>query len=469
MTRRILLNVALTLVVLGIAVAGGVLVYRQWQARQTVSAAKAGKKPAAPIADGTMPARLSPQARANLGIVSRPLAVSTYWRKIEVPGVIADWPGVSDRAVAAPIAGVVTEIHGFPGDTVEPQSPLFTIRLQSESLNTSQLELFKATREIELVRQKRDRLEPLVQSGGLPKPRLIELDNDILRLQVNVQAYRQDLQGRGLTAEQIGAAATGEFLSDIVVRAPAEQKQPSPAADVVLAATQSDEPEKLPFSFEVEQLKVELGQQILAGEVLCILADHRALLIEGRGFKEDMPRVQEAVRNAWPVEVDFELPPGGNWPAPPATLHIQHVANLIDEESRTFRFFLPLENQWQPYAQQGQTHVMWRFRPGGRVQLHVPVEKLENVLVLPKTAVVWEGPEAYIFRQNGDLFDRRPVHVLAEDRTSVVIANDGSLRPGSYIAQNAAASLNRVLKAQLASGQPTNLHVHADGTTHAAH
>ena len=28
---------------------------------------------------------------------------------------------------------------------------------------------------------------------------------------------------------------------------------------------------------------------------------------------------------------------------------------------------------------------------------------------------------------------------------------------------------NRVLKAQLASGQPTNVHVHADGTTHAAH
>jgi len=59
--------------------------------------------------------------------------------------------------------------------------------------------------------------------------------------------------------------------------------------------------------------------------------------------------------------------------------------------------------------------------------------------------------------------------VLAEDRTNVAIANDGSLRPGSYIAQNAAASLNRVLKAQMASGQPTNIHVHADGSTHAAH
>ena len=112
---------------------------------------------------------------------------------------------------------------------------------------------------------------------------------------------------------------------------------------------------------------------------------------------------------------------------------------------------------------------MWRFRPGDRVRLLVAVEKIDNVFVLPQAALVREGPDAFVFRQNGDLFDRIAVHVLHEDSTSVVIANDGKLRKGAFIAQNAAASLNRVLKAQLASGQPTNIHVHADGTTHAAH
>ena len=34
---------------------------------------------------------------------------------------------------------------------------------------------------------------------------------------------------------------------------------------------------------------------------------------------------------------------------------------------------------------------------------------LAVALVLPAAAVVREGPEAYVFRQNGDLFDRRPV------------------------------------------------------------
>ena len=62
-----------------------------------------------------------------------------------------------------------------------------------------------------------------------------------------------------------------------------------------------------------------------------------------------------------------------------------------------------------------------------------------------------------------------PVHVLYEDRQSVVIANDGSIPPGTYLAQSAAASLNRVLKAQTASGEQPGLHVHPDGTVHAAH
>ena len=78
----------------------------------------------------------------------------------------------------------------------------------------------------------------------------------------------------------------------------------------------------------------------------------------------------------------------------------------------------------------------------------MPVEELSDVLVLPSAAIVREGPEAYVFQQNGDLFNRIPVHVLHEDRLNIVIDNDGSVTPGLYLAQSAAASLNRVQKAQ---------------------
>ncbi len=468
MTRRsLLINSVLALGAISLSTGLGTVVYRQWLAQRNVAPSAATTSKAAAEPDATTPVRVGKEARKNLSLIAAALQPTTYFRKIDVPGAITDRPGVSDRGVVAPVTGIVTKIHAYPGSTVLPNAPLFSLRLVSESLHTSQLELFKATKEIEIAQQQKKRLEGLAQAGGLAGSRLIEIDNQIQRMDVNVQAYRQDLLARGLPKDRIDAAAQGEFITEIIVRAPGEQAIKS--AEVALATASVDETPRLPFSFELQMLKVELGQQVDAGEVLCNLADHRALLIEGRGFKKDMPLIQRTAKEKLPIEVGFEVSEGPDWPPLPKQLQIHHVANSIDTTTRTFAFYLQLENQWQSYEQDGVQRLIWRFRPGDRVRLFVAVEKLEDVFVLPQAALVREGPEAFVFRQNGDLFDRISVYVLHEDRTSVVIANDGKLRKGSFIAQNSAASLNRVLKAQLASGQPTNIHVHADGTTHAAH
>jgi biotin carboxyl carrier protein len=445
---------------------GGFAAFRQWQASRSEKGAL-GTTPAAPALDGAITVRVSPQARKNLELAAKPLQLTTYWRKIEVPGVLTDFPGVSDRGIVAPVTGVVTKILAHPGETVQPNTPLFSLRLVSESLHTSQRELFKATREVEIAQRQRDRLSELAQSGALAQARILEIDNQIQRSDVNVQAYRHDLKARGFAPDQIEAVAKGEFVSEILVRAPVDQ--PTRPAGLPLTPSPSSELQQAPFVFELQELRVELGQQVEAGQVLCKLADHRLLLIEGRGFKDDLPLIQQAAKNDSPIEVRFELSENGNWPLLPERMHIHHVANSIDADSRTFTFDLILENQWQTYNRDGDSRLLWRFRPGDRARLFIAVEKLENVIVLPKAALVREGPEAFVFRQNGDLFDRRPVHVIAEDRSNIVIANDGSVRAGWHVAQNAAASLNRVLKAQAASGMPANVHVHADGTVHAAH
>ncbi|MDA1180454.1 MAG: MchE protein, partial [Planctomycetota bacterium] len=78
-------------------------------------------------------------------------------------------------------------------------------------------------------------------------------------------------------------------------------------------------------------------------------------------------------------------------------------------------------------------------------------------------------PETYVFRQKGNRFSRLPVHVILEDRLNVVLANDSAIAPGVELVQGSAASLNRVLRAQSDRGLPAGIHVHADGTTHAAH
>ncbi|PCI06892.1 hypothetical protein COB72_11255 [bacterium] len=174
-------------------------------------------------------------------------------------------------------------------------------------------------------------------------------------------------------------------------------------------------------------------------------------------------------QNGWGIVVEFAEDDPTHWPVLSQKFEIRHLSNAIDAKSRTFGFFIPLLNQSRSYKKSDETFVVWRFRPGQRVRLHIPVEELNNVLVLPAAAVVREGPEAYVFQQNGDLFNRIAVHVLHEDRLNIVLANDGSVTTGLYLAQNAAASLNRVLKAQAASGMRADVHVHADGTVHASH
>jgi len=191
----------------------------------------------------------------------------------------------------------------------------------ANTLHTSQRELFKATREIEISKQQRQRLNDLAQSGALPGVRIVEIDNQIQRLDVNVQAYRQDLLARGLSQDQIEAASKGEFVTEITVRAPNKQS---------LQHAETFEHNDVEFSFEMQELKVELGQQVEAGRLLCSLSDHRLLLIEGRGFKDDMPLVQQAAKNNLPVEVQFDFRDTQTWPPVPDRLGIHHVANSID-------------------------------------------------------------------------------------------------------------------------------------------
>ena len=465
MVRRTLRIVGVGFLLLVIA-AGAVWGYWQWQSGQRGVSGE--ETPAAtPLAAvGAAPVRLSRQARENLGLVSKPLELTNFWRTIDLPGVIVDRPGVSDRGVIAPVMGVVTSIARFPGDTVEPGAPLFSIRLVSDSIHASQMELFKATQDIEIAQGQRERLSEAAQSGALPKSRIIEIENEIKRLNVAVEAYRQDLQARGLSSEDILAAGDGKFLTETVVRAPARK----PQVRIDTASYVAVEAEKDPPAFEVQSLQVELGQQVEAGQLLAELADHRALFVEGRAFKDDMPLVQQAAKQGWKVGVDFGPQEEGDWPAAPKQLPINHVANAVDPATRTFAFYLSLKNQSQSYTTpDGAVRRLWRYRPGGRLRLRVPVEELQDVFVVPRAAVVHEGPEAFVFRQNGDLLDRRPVRVVLEDRLYAVLANDGIVRPGFYIAQNGAASLNRVMKSQAASGMPANVHVHADGTTHEAH
>ncbi|MDX1964027.1 MAG: MchE protein [Pirellulales bacterium] len=420
------------------------------------------------------------QAQKNLQITTNRLVAGSYWKTISIPGMIVDRPGVSDREIVAPGAGIVSRIAHFPGDTVRQGDVLMTLRLASESLQETQSELFKVSQEIELAvaRQKR-----LAAGGmGISQAKLIEVENEIARLKTAATAYRLELLNRGFTPDQIVGITQGKLLNEIsiLVPEPATLSPTETAKDAPpLSQNSAPEPDQnrpndTNWAYEVQELRVELGQQVAAGQALCHLSNHRLLAIEGRAFRDETAILERNVERGWPVEIDFQEDPEAEWPRLDQTPRISYLANTIDADSRTFSFLIPLENQSKTILQGEMPRLLWRFRPGQKVLVKLQVEKLQNVFVLPAEAVVFDGPEAYVFTQNANTFERKSVHVLHRDQQQVVIDNNGALATYvkgeqvitlAAIVQVAAAQLNRQAKGG-SSEIPKGYHIHADGSLH---
>jgi len=410
------------------------------------------------------------QAQKNLGLTAKRLQAGIFWKTIAIQGMVVDRPGFSDREVVAPAVGAISQLFHVPGDMVRPGDKLFTLKLASESLQQTQTELFKTSKNILLAEARRERLA----SGGeaIAKARVIEVENEISRLEVAAQAYRQELFNRGVSLADVNGVADGRLLSEItLVVPPRASAQALDGASLASASTPIDEQ---PLAYEVQELTVELGEQVQAGQTLCHLSNHQSLAIEGRAFRDETSLLEQSVQEGWPVEVDFQEDAGADWPAIEQAFPIRYIANTIDPITRTFAFLLPLENQYKSVDHGDRTQLLWRFRPGQKVLLRIRVDKLDDVFVLPADAVVLEGAEAFVFTQNVNTFERKSVHVLFRDRDRVVFANDGSLLTYlkgqerwtlAAVARTAAAQLNRMTKAG-SSAAPTGYHIHADGSLH---
>jgi multidrug efflux pump subunit AcrA (membrane-fusion protein) len=201
----------------------------------------------------------------------------------------------------------------------------------------------------------------------------------------------------------------------------------------------------------LQQLDVHKGQSVMAGEMLCVLADYSELFVEGLAFEQDISQLRKASEKGWTVDAIFEQP--GSSALVVAGLEIAYMANQVDTHSRTLPFYVRLPNEvTKDRRADGNRFVEWKYLPGQRLQLRVPVEEWLEQIVLPVDAVAREGAEYFVFQQNGDHFDRVPVHVKYKDQYSAVIENDGSLFSGDVVAMRGAHQMQMALKNKSGSG-----------------
>jgi multidrug efflux pump subunit AcrA (membrane-fusion protein) len=384
--------------------------------------------------------KLSQNAQANVGLRLAKLELRPFERTITVPGMVIERPGRSEIQVAAPLTGVVTRIWPLQGQTVAPGEPLFDLRLTHEEVVEAQAEYLRTAEELDVLKREIQRLAKVAADGAIPGKTLLERNYEQQKLDGVFRAQRQRLLLHGLSAAQVDQIASKrELLSVFTVDAPT-QTDDSPASAAHC-------------EMQVEELKVTKGQHVKAGEPLAVLADHCRLYVQGKAFEQDIPALQKASASNWLLTAVLEANDAQRQSVP--GLPIVYLANKVEPDSRAFLFYAELQNEMLPPRQtpDGRRFAAWRFKPGQRVDLLVPVERWSDRIVLPLAALVQDGPEAYVFEMNQGHFDRRAVRVEYRDPYSAVIANDGTLTPGKMVVVSGAYQVHLALKNK-SSGAP---------------
>lgn len=420
---------------------------------------------------------LSAQAQGNIGLTPeylQPVKLETFRRSITVPGIIVGRPGRTRLEISTPMAGVITHVHAVQGEAVDPGTLLFELRITAEELVSTQTNLLRTVGELDVENREIARLSKATESGAISQKTLLERQYAKEKLEVLMNAQREALRLHGLSERQIDDITKNhKLLRDLQIVAPGRdhhgaeelilssvevthlslptglrpQRADEHAGD---AASLSADESKVPLI--LQEVLVHKGETVAAGATLGALADYSELYIEGRAFEQDQEALTQSAQKNWKITAVFEG--AANSVRRIENLELVYSASEIDAEARSLSFFVRLPNEVarEVPSPNGQRFLDWKYRPGQRLQLLVPVEEWENQIVLPVEAIAREGAESFVFQQNGDHFDRVSVRVSYRDSAHVVVASDGSVFPGDVIALRGAHQMQMALRNKSGGG-----------------
>ncbi|MGC1276313.1 MAG: efflux RND transporter periplasmic adaptor subunit, partial [Planctomycetaceae bacterium] len=387
-----------------------------------------------------------------------------YTRAVTVPAIVAERPGRTNFIAAAPMSGVVVDVFAVPGQSVAPGDPLFVLRLTNEDVVQAQTEFLKTLEALDVENREIARLES-IREGVIADKVVLERKYERQKLEGLLKAQRQALFLHGMSEEQVESIANERrLLREFLITAPdphdeteeghlaIEHPRLTSASPSTSGSPGPSAPADESHSLVVRELPVRKGEVIQEGATLAVLSDLEHLYLEGRAFERDAPALHRAAAKGWMVTALPQQQESRG--AAIEGLKLAYVANEVNPESRTLRFYVSLPNEivHETRTEDGRIFPTWRYKPGQRMDVRVPIERWEEKIVLPVEAVAQDGLESYVFVENGRRFERRPVQVEYRDRESAVIANDGSLFPGESVALNAAHQLQLALKNQAGGG-----------------
>lgn len=441
-----------TLIAIGVLVAAGTAVYFFWTPLRSSIGRFAGTAdskhdsdhdagaPGAvhshPVPEDANSLELSESAQRSIGLKTKRLQLQSFEKTVSVPAIVAERPGRSQIDITAPLTGNITKVYPIEGEAVEPGQKLFEIRLTHEELVVAQRDFLQSAEQLDVINQDITRLESAGQ-GIVAGKTILERKYEQQKTEALLRAQKQGLLLHGLSNEQVESILTSRnLLQSLTVTVPPHED--------------SSENCNADHLFHIHQLNIKPGQHVDAGTSLCVLADHCQLFIEGTAFDQDIERLHRVVNEN--RELSASLSGEGPKNIIPG-LKILYLSDQVEPVSRAMHFYVQLPNELvRNTNRDGHRFIVWRFKPGQRMQLHVPIERWTDKIVLPADAVAQDGVESYVFLANGDHFDRHTIHVEYRDQFSVVVANDGSVFPGDNVVITGAQQLQLALKNKSGGG-----------------
>jgi len=388
----------------------------------------------------------------TLGLKQARVRLQDVWRNLRIPATIVEKPGLSEHGLASPVNGIVQKLFIVPGQAVSPGDELFRLRVTDEALSQAQVDLLNAITRMDVIDAELTRLEPLIQSGTVSGQRKRELTYERQQLDAQRQLHAQELLMRGLTEQQVETIVkTRKLVREFVVRLPGHAMHDEKKVG------DDDEP-----NYSIESVIARPGTTVKRGDDLCRMAYHAELYLTGSAFENELDAIVKVADDRQPLSAvfgtrDAEYRRDG--------LVIEYIDNHVDEESQTFSFYIPLQNKVMRDVtnEDGVRFRTWRFKPGQRAHLVVPIEKYVDHIRLPVNAIVRDGIHVYVFlylHAHGDEYEYRrvPVEVAFQDEQYAVLKNDGSLKVGSKVVANRAFELNLELKAEAGGGGHGHVH-----------
>lgn len=407
-------------------------------------------------------------AQKTYGLEIAKAKPSTWTQSVKVPAFVRERPAVSNLRASSRLQGVVKTVFVQVGQCVREGDPLVELELTGDELASAQAVLLDSVQTLSIIDDEIKRLTPAAEEGGIARKNLIEKQYEERRVKSLIESKRQELLVRGLAAEDVnGIIRDRKLVRTLTLVVPTGIRprnvrqstaiEAESASRFRLVAATDDVAESVDeWVYSVESMNVSPGSVVAAGESLCDLAYHETLLVEGQAWERDLPLLTKLIDERQTVSVSLG---DSDSPVTIEGLRILFMDNHVDNETQTYRFYIEVPNAVLTENRVGEDRRFrtWRFKPGQRGHVQLPVKMWTDRLVLPSDAVAEDGVDHIIFHRvshhdhehdGGAVpphseFRGVVVKVEYRDQYRVVVDHEGRLKDRHYIAMNNADMLLR--------------------------